>query len=45
MAEYSYEIAHWTASEAIKKDLSLAADVVEIMKSKTPLPYASPLVS
>lgn len=39
MAGYSYEIAHWTASEAVKKALGIVAPVVEIMKSKTPLPY------
>ncbi|KZV69799.1 hypothetical protein PENSPDRAFT_735160 [Peniophora sp. CONT] len=38
MAGYSYEIARWTASEAVKKDLGIVKDVVEIMKSKTSLP-------
>ena len=41
MSGYSYEIAHWTASEAVKKDLGITKEIVEVMKSKTPLPYVS----
>ncbi|VDC00828.1 unnamed protein product [Peniophora sp. CBMAI 1063] len=38
MSGYSYEIAHWSASEAVKKDFGLTKDVVKTMKEKTSLP-------
>ena len=39
MAELTYEIAYWQASDALKKDIKVCQPVVDVVKRHTPHSY------